>query len=125
MLSLPAVHPEFHLLRTLYAIEPHVESCVAANQRIHIIYRYDYLSKVHERQAVFKGSDGKPIFHPTSQPPCRLSHQQIDPNRSASIQDQPNSIQAAKKQKNTLLQTPGIEPGTFCAANRAIVATNC
>jgi hypothetical protein len=29
----------------------------------------------------------------------------------------------AKRQKKYLLQTPGIEPGTVCAANGAYVAT--
>ena len=30
-----------------------------------------------------------------------------------------------KGKKNHVLQTPGIEPGTVCAANRAHVATDC
>ena len=30
-----------------------------------------------------------------------------------------------KTKEEHLLQTPGIEPGTVCAANRANIATNC
>jgi len=51
---------------------------------------------------------------------------QLDEYRtSLSRSSNGRSLSHAKKTKDNLLQTPGIEPGTVCAANRAHVATDC
>ena len=36
-----------------------------------------------------------------------------------------NRAKSKRLEDANLLQTPGIEPGTFCAANGACVATDC